>query len=241
MDGTFAATDDDAARSERNAERLRDLAAARRMTMEMMARLSVGIRLPEADADEGQIKDPYLTMSRLQLGLCRIVALEQRLDESAEMRARRLVQEEAERQAAAEKATEESECRKREADRRTARAETDARKTLIRKAVREASFDLDAKMSIAEREDLIAGLFVDFEAYQDYADDPAAIVVELCCDLAVEMGCKDPMEPGGIAGLSRDATDEQRLEAMRALAQDYLDRVKEEPPDAPEPELAESG
>jgi hypothetical protein len=238
--------DGDAARSDRNAERLRDLAAARRMTMEMMARLSDGaaIRLMGVQANAfDEVKDPYLTMSRLQLGLCRIVALEQRLDESDEMRARRLAEEEAERQSAAKRAADAAARAEREATTAAAQRKADSEETLIRKAVRKASFDMDAKMVIAERESLIDGLFISFDDYRDYADDPAAIVVEMCCDLAVEIGCIDPMEPGGLTDLPKDATHEQRYDAMKALAQSYLDAVSGRPPeDAPaQPELAESG
>jgi len=239
--------DDDAARSERNAERLRDLAHARRMTMEMMVRLSDGaaVRLMGTQANAyDEVKDPYLTMSRLQMNLCRIVALEQRLDESAEMRDRRLAQEAAERREAAARAEKQAAYAKVKTDERLAKEKADAGERLVRGAVREASFDLDRMMSIADREDLIEALFSGFEAYRDYLDDPAAIVVEMCCDLAIEMGCTDPMEPGGLAGAGRDATQEQRYAAMKALAQAYLDRIAGKPPDDPapaEPEPAESG
>ncbi|HTJ64738.1 MAG TPA: hypothetical protein VL899_13110 [Alphaproteobacteria bacterium] len=232
----------------RRARRRRDLEIARMMAMDMMALLAQGAAgrlMGDAQAIVDKI-NPYSAMTQMMQAVQRCIHQEEQLDQTVEERAKRLAAEaearEAERLAA--------EARAKAAAERAAQPDTGPsvhdRKKLIRRAMGMAARDMDATMSRLERELELDELFLEFDDYGSFSGDAVEITMRLCCDLAEQLGCIDPIEPGGLTDLPKDATPEERVAALRELAQSYLDRAAGKPPDVPaepaaEPEPAESG
>jgi hypothetical protein len=227
MDGTVTdtiasgETPVERARAERRGMRLLSLAAARDLTVEMMERLNDGaagrLHYEEQARFDDRVRDPYLSASRLSQELCRIVMLEERLDEDAETREKRLAEEQAER---------ERKARAREAARRED-AETAAiqdKKRTVRDAVGRIYLNVNPETTEMDLNRLLDGLLDEYELDLDddmdraYADTTAA-VVRLCEELEIE------------TELSEDEADDETPEAARTrlveLARTYIDMVCE--------------
>jgi len=229
----------------RRARRRRDLEVSRMMAMDMMALLTEGAAgrlMGDAQAIVDKI-NPYTAMTQMMRAVQLCIHQEEQLDQTVEERAKRLAAEAEAREARRLAA----EARARTASERAARAQADAalteKKALIRRAVGMAAKDMDFEMGRLDRECELDELFLDFEDYDSFKGDAVEITMRLCCDLAEKMGCRDPLEEGGLTDEPEGTTPEQRLQAMRDLAKSYLDRASDEPPDAPPagPQPAESG
>jgi len=209
-----------AAREERRERRLAALDAILDLNLAAAVRLSqyIGGGLAEHDAQPfARLNDPCLALDRLTRSIGRIVALQERIDESAETREARLKAE----RAARDKAERDEQAR-READ--TAEAELAEKKNTIRRAVREAHRDAFPDFERADREDLLDDLVREFEDHDDYERDPAEIVAELCTELGLM-----PVPPAGSDDEwdRPDDYDEAALAAWKAalsikVAQGYL-------------------
>ncbi len=200
----------DEARETRRKIRMESLERLRIAAEEMALRLNEGTacRLPpEQQADFARIKDPYLDFSRVALALRRIVAQQERLDEDAETRAARLAVEQAER----EQMWQEQPAWADDAD-----PALNAKKKLIRRAVRNAHQDAVPGMAHWERMEQLDDLFDEYEQLDDYDGDPAEIVATLCAMLNLAPQVMPP----------KSGEDEKPAAAKAravAFAQGYLD------------------
>jgi hypothetical protein len=177
-----AATRDDDAYFEAAQKRKRlsmELEMVRTACAEMMARLAEGIgcRLPYDQQQQFErLNDPYLAANRMSEAYSRIVMLEMRVHEDAETKARRLAEEQAKR----EKAAQAEERRKAE----PAPPAIDEKEDLIRRAVGYAHYRAFPKLDFEEREDLLGEILDEFEEYAGYAGDPIDIVTTFCGNFA---------------------------------------------------------
>ncbi len=183
------------------------LESARGICLEALTRLNNGTacKLPydEQEAFE-RVKDPYLAMDRLTRSLCRVVAMEERLDESAEARAERLAKEQAEREKAA-----------REAQAWAEGEPERTKKTVIRRTVRNVHRDAEPDLDRWEREDILNEAFSDYEDFEDYGGDPVEIILRICTQLGLGPVAKD--QPNG-----KPEKPEQTKARAEAYVREYL-------------------
>ncbi len=198
----------DEARETRRARRLVSLENLRNGCEEAVKRLVDGTagRLPYDEQEIFErVKDPYLAIERMARSVRRIVALEDRLDESAEARAARLAAEAAARANA-----------ERDAEAWAAGQPERDKKKLIRRAVRTAYQDGEPDLDHREREDLLNDLFNDYDEIDDYDGDPAEIVARFCAQLRLSPAVV-PLDG------DEDEPPEQAKARAVAFARGYLD------------------
>jgi hypothetical protein len=224
MDGTLTDTVAEArdaaekARAERRGMRLLSLAAARDLTIETMERLNDGaagrLHIEEQARFDDRVRDPYLAMSRMSHELCRLVMLEERLDEDAETREKRLEAERAERE---RKERAEVEALKRDAE----VAVLVEKKRVARAAVGRIYLDVNPKTTEMELNRLLDELLEDYELdlhddlEQAYGDVTAA-VIRLCEELEIKAVKND-----GTA----DKTPEKARARLVALVENEIEMV----------------
>ena len=176
-DGENPAND---SREARRRDRLAGLDAMAGMVQFAARRLTkyIGGDLDEDDSRPfANITDPCASLTRLARAARQIFALQERADDAAEARARRLADEAAGREKAERLALAEREA----ADKAAAIAD---KKRLIRQAFKEASHAQGPGegLPMPERERLLDDLFSDYERYDDFGRD----VVDIMDDLARE-------------------------------------------------------
>jgi len=167
----------DDAREARRRARLAGLDAMADMVHAAAGSLSryIGGHLDEDEARPFvNITDPCASLTRLARAARQIFALQERTDDEAEARARRLADEAAGRQKAERTAQAEREA----ADKAASIAD---KKRLIRRAFKEASHRCGPGEGLPrpERERLLDDLFSDYERYDDFDRDVADIVDDL--------------------------------------------------------------
>ncbi len=228
-------------RAARRMARLGTLAFTREITGATIGLLSEGIagRLPGAEQErfDRRSGDPCLAMSRMSHELCRLVMLEERLDEDAETREKRL---EAERAARERKAKAEIEALKRDAEVSVLLE----KKRVARQAVGRIYLENFPKTTEMELNRLLDELI---EAYEfDFHDDlddayggkTATIVARLCEEAEIEA------EPDEDEDEDDDTPEAARARLIR-LAEMYIDIVTkaydadDEPDQKPVPALAQ--
>jgi len=128
----------------------------------------------EAARPLANIADPCASLTRLARAQRQIFALQERADDAAEARARRLADAAAGRRKAERAALAEREA----ADKEAAIAE---KKRMIRLALKEANHELGPGQGLPrpEREKLLDDLFGDYERYDDFDRDVADIMEDL--------------------------------------------------------------
>jgi hypothetical protein len=206
-------------RALRRQARLDTLAIAREAMGRSIEQLSDGaaVRLPvcEQEAFDRRPGDPYLAMSRLSRELCRIVLLEERLDEDAETREKRLAEERAERDRkvlAQESAL----------TRNAKAAALDDKIRTVREAVGRIYLSAYPKTPQMEVHRLLDGLLNDYEYDFDedldeaYDGDAAVIVARICEEAEIEA----PPEGG-----AKDDTPEAARARLIRLAQTYIEMM----------------
>lgn len=176
------------------------------------------------------ITDPCVTLTRLARAQRQIVALQEKLEDDAEARARRLADEAAKREKAACAAEAEQEA--------TDKAERiEGNKRLIRRAMKEASFERGPGRGLAspEREKLLGDLMSDYERHDDLDRDVVEIMEDLEREIGLMAGRAEPDSPEDEAAANLRQlviTIERRL--LRLLA-------KTEPEDPEPADPAEAG
>ena len=222
MDGTtFNMFDAEAeARTARRNARLGTLAFAREAAAVAVGWLGDGIagRLPEAEQErfDRRAGDPYLAMSRMSRELCRLVMLEERLDEDAETREQRIAEEAAERE---RKAQAEVEALKWQAE----KAVLLEKKRVAREAVGRIYLDANPKTTEMELNRLLDTLLEDYELdfYDDldnaYGGETAVIVARLCEEAEIEV-------PPPANRKAPDTPEAKRARLIK-LAERYIDMV----------------
>jgi hypothetical protein len=216
----------------RRASRRDDLDRSMQMTTEMIELLAKGLSglLHSAPHDCVQkLNDPFLSMTRMQRELRRIIALAEQLDEDDAQRAARLAAEAAAEEQAAE-----------DAERRRAWAEESAkekaRKAAIHQAVSDAAYEAwgeddpnpDCEGVDCDDDDcesvrhLLDDLFDDYDTYESYDGDSVAIVAKMCA----ELGLKPHRDPSDAP--DPDDIDPEIAEQARALeiARGYLEQAE---------------
>jgi hypothetical protein len=175
-------------REVRRLQRVLVLGRARDVCGELIDRINDGTaaRLPENQQYLfDKVADPYLALSRTVTSLGRILMLEDRLDESAEVRDARLAAEAAER----EKTRLAEQARK---NRQRLEAALERKKTHIRRAVDMAHRDAEPDMRPIDRITKLDDLFDTFDELDDWKRDPVEIVADLC----IQLGLYAPLPKG---------------------------------------------
>ena len=176
-DGESPAEDSREARRQARLDGLDEMASMVRVAARRLTKY-IGGDLDEEDSRPfANIADPCASLTRLARAARQIFALQERADDAAEARARRLADEaagwvKAERAAQADREA---------ADKAAAIAE---KKRLIRQAFKEASHAQGpgGGLPIPERERLLDDLFNDYERYDDFGRD----VIDIMDDLVRE-------------------------------------------------------
>jgi len=200
----------------------------------------------DADEDEARpfanIADPCASLTRLARAARQIFALQERADDAAEARARRLADEAAGRVKAERTAQAEREA----ADKAAAIAD---KKMLIRRAFKEASHRGGPGEGLPrpERERLLDDLFSDYERYDDFDRDVADIMgdlareAELASAWAEAEAAPDPV----VENFNRlvIGTERRLLQMLGEIDADEAEAESEEPvfdePWSDEPEQAQ--
>jgi hypothetical protein len=220
-----AATRDDDAYFEAAQKRKRltmELEMVRTACAEMMARLAEGIgcRLPYGQQQQFErLNDPYLAVNRMSEAYSRIVMLEMRVHEDAETKAKRLAEEQAKREAAAQ--TEE----RRKAEPAPAPAVINEKEDLVRRAVGYAHYQAFPRLGFEEREDLLGEILDEFEEYAGYDGDPIDLVAGFCRDFAGDEDADLSNIPAFEPKIGEPADKDERLKQQcRAWAAACLER-----------------
>jgi hypothetical protein len=218
MDGIDLQIGEADERAARRMARLGTLAFTREITGATIGLLSEGIAgtLPGAEQErfDRRSGDPCLAMSRMSHELCRLVMLEERLDEDAETREKRLAEEQAARE---RKAKAEIEALKRDAEVSVLLE----KKRVARAAVGRIYLDVNPKTTEMELNRLLDELLEDYELdlhddlEQAYGDVTAA-VIRLCEELEIKAVKND-----GTA----DKTPEKARARLVALVENEIDMV----------------
>ena len=161
-------------REQRRALLRRDMEMVRLGSMEaaLTATEEIAGRLPRGHC--GDIKDPLASLANLNRSIIQIALLEERLDETDEERAARLVTEaEAARKAEADRAYSASQLRRAENRRQ------------VQGGVRAVTLT-GLGLRYADREKLLAGLFRELDDIDAYDADPAGIVADICLRLGID-------------------------------------------------------
>jgi hypothetical protein len=218
-----AATRDDDAYFEAAQKRkrlARELEMVRTACAEMMARLAegTGCRLPYDQQQQFErLNDPYLAANRMSEAYSRIVMLEMRVHEDAETKAKRLAEEQAKR----EKAAQAEERRKAE----PAPPAISEKEDLVRRAVGYAHYQAFPRLGFEEREDLLGEILDEFEEYAGYDGDPIDLVAGFCRDFARDEDADLSNIPAFEPKIGEPADAEDRLrQRCRAWAASCLER-----------------
>ena len=141
----------------------------------------------EAARPFANIADPCAALTRLARAQRQIFALQERADDAAEARARRLADAAAGRRKAEQSARAEREA----ADKAASIAE---KKRLIRQALKEANHELGPGQGLPrpERERLLDDLFSDYERYDDFDRDVADIMEDLAREAELAQAWTEP-------------------------------------------------
>ncbi len=169
------------------------LIAARQLTDYIGGKVSVD----DAPALAG-VADPCLTLTRLARAQRQVIAYQEKLEDDAETRARRLADEAVKREnAALETEAEQDAAEKAE--------RIEANKRHIRQAFKEAHFDLGPGPSLPrpERERLLDDLMSDYERFDDLDRDLVEIAQDLEREAALMAGRPKPEPDAAIAGLGQ--------------------------------------
>ena len=203
--------------------------AARRLTQFIAGDLS------EAEAVQAfaGIADPCLTLTRLARAQRQIVALQERLEDDAEARARRREDEAAKRRKAARAAEAE-----RQAAEKAERIETN--KHLIRRVLKDASFEHGpgAGLPSPEREKLLADLMSDYALHDELDGDVGEVMNDLVREVELMVGriAANPPRDEVTAGLQK------LVVAVEGRLLRLLERTEpKDPPEAKGPEPAGAG
>ena len=195
--GGAAIADD--SREARRRDRLAGLDAMAGMVQFAARRLTkyIGGDLDEEDSRPfANMTDPCASLTQLARAARQIFALQDRADDAAETRARRLAEEAAGREKAERVALAEREA----ADKAAAIAD---KKRLIRRAFTEASHERGSGQGLPrpERERLLDDLFSDYERYDDFDRDVTDIMDDLTREADLAHGwaeaeaAPDPVSP----------------------------------------------
>ena len=179
----------------------------------------------EAARPFADIADPCAALTRLARAQRQIFALQERADDAAEARARRLADAAAGRRKAEHSARAEREA----ADKAASIAE---KKRLIRRALKEANHERGPGQGMPrpERERLLDDLFSDYERYDDFDRDVADIMEDLAreAELAQAWTEAEAVPDPAVAGLGRlMVAIERRL--LLLLGETEVDEAGSEP------------
>jgi hypothetical protein len=199
-----------------------ELEMVRTACAEMMARLAEGIgcRLPYDQQQQFErLNDPYLAVNRMSEAYSRIVMLEMRVHEDAETKAKRLAEQEAKREQAAQ--AEE----RRKAEPAPTPPVIDEKEDLVRRAVGYAHYRAFPKIDFETREDLLGAILDEFEEYAGYEGDPIDLVAGFCRDFARDEDADLSNIPAFEPKIGEPADAEERLrQRCRAWAAACLER-----------------
>jgi hypothetical protein len=207
----------------RRATRRRDMEIMRLSAMEAALHTTEYIcgRLPAWKREPFEkVTDPVASLANLNRAIVQITLAEDRFDESAEDRAARIKAEAEARVRAAEAAAAEQDYTARQIRRAENKRQTHG-------AIRAIALDY-IRLPRADREDLFADLFREWEEEDAYDGDPAQIVADACARLALTPRIVPDAEirtPDGEIDLLARKT------RLLAFARTYLDLMKPEGPD----------
>jgi adenylate kinase family enzyme len=213
----------------RRLDRLASVARVRIAAEEIALRLNNGIMNRLSFYQDGEliqlVKDPCLAFARISRTHLQCVAMEERLDENAETREKRLAAELAAREQAI---LNEQSGREREA---VEQREED-KKITVRRALRDIHREVDPNLPFHEVEHLLDDLFDTYEAYDDYDGDPAEILARICA----QAGFKPKVLPNGeLAPLdAKEPVDSRTVKAAAEYLTAAAEQNDEEEPAEPQ-------
>jgi hypothetical protein len=177
------------------------LIAARQLTGYICGKVSV----EDAPALAG-IADPCLTLTRLARAQRQVIAYQEKLEDDAETRARRLADEDAQYEAEFLKAEAEQ-------DAALKAGRIEANKRQIRQAFKEASFEIGPGPGLPrpERERLLDDLMSDYERFDDLDRELGEVVKDLGREFELMVGRPRPAPDPAMVGLEQLVLEMEKL------------------------------